>query len=263
MRPKSPSRRLAVALPLALLALGAALVVAGLVGGASAGAKEAHVARSICEAHALKARKAEDPRLEIEIPKEFDKQWPTPEACRSHEAAGDPEAPGPQQPIQFSHKHHAGTFQIECLYCHSGTERSRAAGVPSVELCMGCHAQFPSSYDELEGIRTLKEHWGIEVVEQDGEWKSLPRDPSRARAIEWQQIHRLPEHVKFRHNRHLQAGFDCQACHGQVEEMDKLHLVPDTHVWPWLLPARKLEMGWCIECHRSNDASQDCYVCHY
>ena len=67
---------------------------------------------------------------------------------------GRAEAPGPHQPIPFSHKHHAGEFEIDCLYCHSGTDRSRAAGVPSVELCMGCHAQFPAEYDELEGIRT-------------------------------------------------------------------------------------------------------------
>ena len=61
--------------------------------------------------------------------------------------AWDPDAPGPLQPIPFSHAHHAGEFEIECLYCHSGTDRSRAAGVPSVELCMGCHSQFPPTYD--------------------------------------------------------------------------------------------------------------------
>ena len=66
--------------------------------------------------------------------------------------AWDPEAPGPMQPIPFSHKHHAGEFQIECLYCHAGTGESQAAGVPSVELCMGCHSQFPAEYDEIEGL---------------------------------------------------------------------------------------------------------------
>jgi hypothetical protein len=45
--------------------------------------------------------------------------------------------------------------------------------------------------------------------------------------------------------------------------MDKVYMVPDTHIWPWLLPTQKLEMGWCINCHRENDASQDCYLCHY
>ena len=59
------------------------------------------------------------------------------------------------QPIAFPHTIHAGVDQIDCQYCHSGTDQSRTAGIPSVEVCMGCHAQFPKEYDELEGIQTL------------------------------------------------------------------------------------------------------------
>ena len=131
------------------------------------------------------------------------------------------------------------------MYCHAGTDRSRMAGVPSVELCMGCHAQFPKEYDELEGIRTLKQHW------------------EEQRPIEWVQIHRLPEHAKFQHQAHVRAGLECQTCHGPVEELDKLYLVPDTQMGPAALPAAKLEMGWCINCHRDKGASQDCFTCHY
>jgi hypothetical protein len=203
------------------------------------------VATSICEAHELRALAEEQPDLQIEIPKEFSSPWPTREACLSHAAAEDPDAPGPLQPIQFSHKHHAGLYEIDCHYCHSGTDRSRAAGVPSVELCMGCHAQFPAAYDELEGIQILKEHW------------------AKQEPIEWVQLHRLPEYVKFQHRAHVRAGFDCQQCHGNVEEMDKLAVTEDTIWWPWGLPSAKLEMGWCIDCHRDNGATQDCLACHY
>jgi hypothetical protein len=202
-------------------------------------------AGSVCEAHELKARKAADPTLEIEIPSEYDQMFPTREACLSHDAAWDPAAPGPNQPIPFSHLHHAGRYEIDCLYCHSGTDRSPAAGVPSVELCMGCHAQFDPAYDQLEGIRILKQHW------------------EEQRPIEWVQIHRMPEHVQFQHQAHVRAGLECQTCHGQVQEMDKLHLVPDTQIGPAGIPARKLQMGWCINCHRSQGASQDCFTCHY
>jgi hypothetical protein len=202
-------------------------------------------ATSVCEARELEARRLEDPDLEIEIPAEFAIPWPTREACLSHAAAEDLDTPGPVQPIPFSHKHHAGLYQIDCQYCHSGTDRSPAAGVPSVDLCMGCHAQFPPSYDALEGVRKLKEYW-----------------ENRA-PIEWIRVHRLPEYVQFEHRAHVVAGFECKICHGVVEEMDKVHLVPDTRWWPWGLPARKLEMGWCVDCHRKNDAKQDCYACHY
>jgi len=212
-------------------------------------AEGTQVATSICDAQRLKAAKAENPGLEIEVPAEFNRQFPTLSACESHEAAWDEDAEGPQQPIPFSHKHHAGDFQIDCLYCHTGTDRSRAAGMPSVEVCMGCHASFPQEYDELEGIQILKQHWE--------EKTSVP----------WDQIHRLPEHVKFRHNRHVSAGLDCNTCHGSaaepVEGADKLRLVPDTKWWVYGLPTQKLEMGWCIKCHRQNGASQDCLTCHY
>jgi len=203
-------------------------------------------ASSVCEAQKLKQMQAEDPDLQIEIPAEFDQQWPSLDACESEIAAWDPEAPGPMQPIPFSHKHHAGKWEIECQYCHSGTDRSPSAGVPSVELCMGCHAQFPASYDELEGIQILKQHW------------------EEKKPIEWVQIHRLPEYVQFPHNRHILAGLACEQCHGPVAKMDKLYLYPDDSWW-YLVPVAKLEMGWCLQCHRSNDhqASQDCMLCHY
>jgi hypothetical protein len=229
-----------------LCAGGAALILAaGSFRTARADAGPALRANSVCEAQRLKAQKAADPSLEIEIPAEFDKAFPTILACESHDAAWDESAPGPQQPIPFSHKHHAGEYQIDCLYCHSGTERSRAAGVPSVELCMGCHAQFPAEYDQLEGIKILKGYW------------------ERKEPIPWVQIHRLPEHVKFQHQRHVNQGIACQTCHGPVEDIEKLYLVPDTKWWPWALPTHKLEMGWCVQCHRQNEASQDCATCHY
>ncbi len=213
---------------------------------APAATGEILVAGSVCEAHELRALAAEDPSLVLEIPPEFSGPWPSRSACESARLAWDPEAPGPIQPIPFSHKHHAGEFGIDCQYCHSGTDRSPAAGVPSVEVCMGCHAQFPAAYDEIEGIRILKQHW------------------EERRPIEWVQIHRLPEHVQFRHNRHIQAGVECQSCHGPVEKLDKLYLVPDEH-WKYGVPVQKLEMGWCIDCHTSNDnqASVDCTRCHY
>ena len=240
-------------------AVATALVMALAVwalGGGSAVAEDSHsgpeltgevfVATSVCDAHRLRTEQHLAPSLQIEIPKEFAGEWPSASACLSHDLAWDEEAPGPQQPIPFSHKHHAGEFGIDCQYCHSGTDRSRAAGVPSVEVCMGCHDRFPKEYDEMAGIQILKQHW------------------EEKKPIEWEQIHRLPEYVKFRHNRHVAAGVKCQTCHGPVEQMDKLSLVPDDSWW-YMVPVKKLEMGWCLQCHRENgqQASQDCLTCHY
>jgi hypothetical protein len=216
------------------------------IGAPAADGDEVHVATSVCEAHELKARAAADPEFKIEIPAEFNQPLPSREACLSHAGAEDPATPGPLQPIQFSHKHHSGTYKIHCQYCHSGTDRSQAAGVPSVEVCMGCHLQFAPTYDELAGIRTLKGYW------------------ERKEPIPWVQIHRTPEHVQFRHNRHsVKVQVQCQDCHGPAETLDKLYMTADTKWWPWGLPTAKLEMGWCIQCHRQKVASQDCNTCHY
>jgi hypothetical protein len=247
MTTNHPRSRNLTTTPVAIAALAVAGFAALLPALAVAAGAEVLVATSVCDAHELRALQVKDPHQEIEIPKEFDTPWPSRDACLSHAAALDEDTPGLVQPIPFSHKHHAGKFKIDCQYCHSGTDRSAVAGVPSVETCMGCHSQFPASYDELSGIRTLKEHWE-------------KREP-----IEWLQVHRLPEHVQFRHNRHLRADpvVECQQCHGLVEEFDKVFVLKDTKWWPWGLPTQTLEMGWCIQCHREKKASQDCYTCHY
>ena len=53
-----------------------------------ASADEPLTAKSVCEAQELKARLAKNPDLAVQIPPEFDKAWPSLDACRSH--AGTP-----------------------------------------------------------------------------------------------------------------------------------------------------------------------------
>jgi len=50
----------------------------------------------------------------------------------------------PEQPIYYSHKIHAGTNQISCLYCHGGAQDSKHANIPSVNVCMNCHISIKS-----------------------------------------------------------------------------------------------------------------------
>jgi len=42
----------------------------------------------------------------------------------------------PDQPINYSHRLHAGEMQIDCQYCHVAVEKSRHAMVPAVATCM-------------------------------------------------------------------------------------------------------------------------------
>ena len=166
----------------------------------------------------------------------------------------DEELEAPVQPIEFSHKIHAGSAEdgdlgIQCLYCHSAAEKSQHATIPAVSTCMGCHTHVAEGRTEgsAEEIAKLREYYA------NGE------------SIPWIRIHNLPEYVQFKHFRHLNAGVECQECHGQVQEMNRVYLTPDTVLRPYsgFLPAAKLEMGWCMDCHLERGAEDDCSACHF
>lgn len=152
----------------------------------------------------------------------------------------------PKQPIYYSHKVHAGINQINCLYCHGNAWESKAAAIPSVNVCMNCHktiqtySKGPTLYDdngmEINGtaeIAKLYEYAGFDPKKPDA-W-----DASKAKPIEWVKIHNLPDHVYFNHSQHVRVGnVQCQTCHGDITGMDEVKQVSE------------LSMGWCVNCHR-------------
>ncbi len=56
----------------------------------------------------------------------------------------------PKQPIAFSHKLHAGQFEIDCNYCHTGVRKSKSANIPSANICMNCHGQILTESPEIQ-----------------------------------------------------------------------------------------------------------------
>lgn len=128
----------------------------------------------------------------------------------------------PDQPIKFSHMVHAGQNKTDCLYCHSGAETGKSAGIPSASVCLNCHMIV------RDGTRSGR-------FEINKIFTSL----DNKKPIEWTRVYNLPDHVFFSHAQHVGAGkLACQTCHGTVEQMDRISQVPD------------LSMGWCINCHR-------------
>jgi len=138
-------------------------------------------------------------------------------------ALGRQEGYSPDQPVWFSHKVHAGQNNIDCMYCHTGANESKSAGIPSTQVCMNCHNVVKNGQQTgTEEIAKVIESWNT------GE------------PIEWVRVHNLPDHVWFSHAQHVNAGQrECQECHGPVEEMDRVSQVEN------------LGMGWCIHCHRT------------
>jgi hypothetical protein len=157
------------------------------------------------------------------------------QSCRKYSAdASD----APDQPIAFYHSVHAGQDSIPCMYCHYTADRSMDAGIPPVQLCVGCHVPGSSAPGAVASQASLS----FPTAQRDTFWNrnaSLLVDYwKRQTPIPWVRIHKIPKHAKFPHFMHVNAGLRCQTCHGEVQTMKKVYQV------------NSLRMGWCIECHR-------------
>lgn len=137
---------------------------------------------------------------------------------------------GPEQPLPFSHRLHANVKEINCVMCHRTVLDSPDAGMPPLETCMLCHQRVIVHYPPIEQLRTAY---------ADGT------------PISWQRVNMLPDYVNFNHSMHLNKDVDCGKCHGDVKGMDRIKATPE------------FTMGFCIQCHRDNDATHDCFTCHY
>jgi len=175
----------------------------------------------------------------------------------------------PPQPIAFPHDRHAGSVEnggdgIQCEFCHRNVTKGEAATVPAVEQCLFCHKQINPT--NVRGETTVNLIEIQRVVDRfDG------NDP-----IDWERVHRLPDHVRFVHEAHirfltqsegpvtlplgsaeemqlpLSVGQACSVCHGDVANM--------TVVQPQA--GQSLKMGTCVDCHRTVNAPTDCTICH-
>jgi mono/diheme cytochrome c family protein len=161
----------------------------------------------------------------------------------------------PSQPIAFPHAIHTGVNGIDCKYCHSSVEKSKSAGIPSVNVCMNCHKQVNG--------RTPAQQEQIAKIYDAAGW-----DPSGAgkytgktKPIVWNKVHVMPDHVYFNHSQHVVVGgIDCKQCHGDMTkqvETQKVWTVQDLNKIEGNIPLTKptLTMGWCIECHAAKEIS--------
>lgn len=187
-----------------VVALSAGLV--GLSGGAGDDA----------EAAGLQASEQEAGAVEQELPPGIRAYNPTGQTAEEAIAAHMVASEGPEQPIPFSHRFHAQELQMQCEYCHGGTEESVVAVIPPVELCMGCHRIVGA---QLEPIQRLQGYW------------------ERGEPVPWVRVYKSPDFVQFPHRAHIRSQVECEECHGEVAEMDRVYQFSS------------LKMGWCLECH--------------
>ncbi|MEO5644163.1 MAG: c-type cytochrome [Bacteroidia bacterium] len=146
----------------------------------------------------------------------------------------------PSQPINFSHKIHAGDNKIDCKYCHSGVEKSKTAQIPSPNVCMNCHKVINETANEGSQEEIAKIYFAVG-------W-----DPVKSvytgteHPIVWNKVHNLPDYVFFSHQQHVVVGkVECEQCHGDVKKMGTVE------------QQRPLTMGWCIDCHRTTQVKME------
>lgn len=191
------------------------------------------------------------------------------------EGAAEEHAGGVTQPIAFPHDLHAGSgpeqANMNCQFCHFSAERSVDAGIPPVSTCWGCHQVITGRNNPAEVAK-------IQGYVERGE------------SIPWVRLYKISDHAHFPHMRHINAGLECQQCHGEIQEVGAegiqtrrglsqggsliggvakslfgvdLGVHENGPVWGGD------QMGWCIDCHRQpneegqQQASTDCASCHY
>jgi hypothetical protein len=134
----------------------------------------------------------------------------------------------PQQPIPYSHKTHLA-LGLTCQGCHTNRDPGETMGIPETSVCMGCHKTIAASKASI---------------------KTLASYAADNRRVPWVRVYRIPGYVFFSHREHLKSGAKCENCHGPVAERDALFRESD------------LSMGGCMDCHRRNNAPNDCTYCH-
>ena len=138
----------------------------------------------------------------------------------------------PSQPINFRHDVHAGTNGIACIYCHSGAEKGKVAGIPTLNVCMNCHKGIQGSNPEYK--KEIAKIYDAVGWDPQGMAYTKPQHP-----LQWNRVHVLPDFAYFNHSQHVSVGkLDCKNCHGDVASF-----TTDQQFAP-------LTMGWCIDCHR-------------
>lgn len=142
----------------------------------------------------------------------------------------------PDQPIDFSHRLHAGEMGIDCRYCHTNVDKSPHATVPPAQVCMNCHSQVKKDSPKLKPLydrykkMVEKDLNGVKIKVENKDYK---------KSIPWVRIHNLPDYSYFDHSAHINANVGCISCHDRIDQM------------PVVKQTKSLSMGWCLDCHRN------------
>ena len=139
--------------------------------------------------------------------------------------------PTPTQPIAFTHKVHLANG-MECVNCHVNVENGAIGSIPNIKFCMTCHQAVATDKPEIKKMAAMFQ---------------------RGEDISWQRVYDYSPtvHVHFNHAPHIRNKVDCAVCHG------------DMHQRTVAVRTVNMNMGFCVDCHRSRKVSVECATCHF
>ena len=199
----------------------------------------------------------------------------------------------PEQPINFSHKIHAGDNKIDCQYCHDGARRSKHSVIPATNTCMNCHkainvgsnygtaeltkifvsagydprgsGKYIDNYENLsqEEIAEVYKGWIEEQYLSANSLEKLDRAGKREVEEQWDAIvMSLTGELKPK----LQGPIEWVKIHNLP---DHVYFNHSQHVTVGKIECQEchgkveemeivqqhapLSMGWCINCHRETE----------
>jgi hypothetical protein len=135
----------------------------------------------------------------------------------------------PVQPLPYSHKTHLA-LGLKCNECHPNPDPGDRMTFPAASKCMACHVTITKDRPAIQKLAAY----------------AKSKEP-----IPWVRVYSVAAGVYWSHRSHLEAGIKCDACHGEVAQMDTIAKVKNV-----------TSMAGCIECHRKNNAETGCEFCH-
>lgn len=137
--------------------------------------------------------------------------------------------PAPVQPLPYSHRTHVG-MGLPCRLCHTNPAPGQQMTFPATATCMSCHATVVADRPAI-----------LKLAEYANSNQPIP----------WVRVYQVLPGVTWTHRKHVQAGVQCETCHGSVGDLDAMSEITAV-----------IGMASCIGCHQARSVSAACTVCH-
>jgi len=136
------------------------------------------------------------------------------------------------QPVAFNHLKHTQDLGLGCEFCHPYARTRAHSGLPDVTTCSMCHTSPQGTSAEAARVTEL-------ITAGD--------------LLRFNKLFRMPDHVFYTHRRHVAiAELSCETCHGDIAHTER----------PPVRALVKVDMDFCLDCHRKQGATLDCNACH-